>query len=268
MPNIFQQFVRTNRDLSIQLREQVDFFYEENFYEYLRETLEDALQSNKKQTILEVGGADRPFLKKNKTYEYHGLDVAGDFAFKDKYDFFYIQPVEKNIPNKYDLVFSVSVIEHISDNRRCFKAIYDSLLTNGKTIHYFSCKNHPFSLITRSVGHKWQNILIQYLRPEFADLTGYKTYYDKCSKRDMEKLLTEIGYNNIKIKCFFGAADYFGFFLPFFALITLFNKFCRLFNLSAFASGIIVYAEKTGKDCYQPRSSPIPGPDDFDKKNH
>lgn len=259
MPNIFQQFVRTNRDLSIQLRERVGFFYEENFYKHLRDTLNNALQSDKRQAILEVGGADRPFLKKNQAYEYHGLDIAGDFAVKDKYDCFYIQPVEKNIPNKYDLVFSVSVIEHISDNRRCFKAVYDSLLTNGKTIHYFSCRNHPFSLITRSVGHKWQNILIQYLRPEFADLTGYKTYYDKCSKRDIEKLLAELGYKNIKIKCFFGAADYFGFFLPFFVLITIFNKFCRLFNFSAFASGIIVYAERTDQNCYQPGSSPMPG---------
>ncbi|WP_084766289.1 methyltransferase domain-containing protein [Nitrococcus mobilis] len=258
MPNIFQKFVRTNRDLSIQLRERVGFFYEENFYDHLRDALNSVLKSNGRQTILEVGGADRPFLKKNKRYEYHGLDIVDGLSFKDKYDRFYVQPAEQKFPNKYNLVFSVSVIEHIKDNRKCFKTVYDSLLNNGKTIHYFSCKNHPFSLVTRSVGHKFQNILIKYLRPEFADLTGYKTYYDKCSKRDIERLLTELGYKNIEIKCFFGAADYFGFFLPFFALITIFNKFCRLLNLSAFASGVIVYAEKTSQDCYQSGNTPAP----------
>jgi hypothetical protein len=60
----------------------------------------------------------------------------------------------------------------------------------------------------------------------------------------MKRLLKQNNLTDIKVIPFWGAGDYFKFFVPFYLLITGFNHLCRIFRCGFFASGMIVTAKK------------------------
>jgi len=200
--------------------------------------------SGRKLKILEAGGIDRPLLEKSDKYTYDGLDIEHKSECDEIYHDFLVQSIEEKIPGKYHLIISFTLLEHVKNNQAALSSIYASLQNDGKTINYLPSKHHPYSIILRMVGDKMQKKIIRYLRPWAQGVTGYPAFFDECSPREMKKLLSKIGCQNIAIIPFYRANDYFSFCFPLFMMVTCWENICRAFNWTCFCSGFIFSAEK------------------------
>lgn len=80
--------------------------------------------------------------------------------------------------------------------------------------------------------------------PEAVGVTGYPPYFDHCSVGEIQKLMRQQGFVDIDIEHFYRANDYFGFFLPAYIIVTLFENFCAMLKLNFLASGFVTSARR------------------------
>jgi SAM-dependent methyltransferase len=243
--SIVNRLVHANRSLSHRLAGLMPGLCGEAdvTYEFDR-LLADAIRGRRHPKILEVGGGDRPHLSRSGDYIYHGVDIDDRESCKEKYDEFFVQSIEDPLPQRYDIIFSNFLLEHVRDNRRAFQCIFGSLQEGGITLHYVPSKRHPYSLATRAVGPNLQRRLIRLLKPSSVGHTGYPVFFHRCCNGQMRSTLREVGFLDIKIQCFFGASEYFAWCVPLFVAVNFFNRSCERLNLSTLASGMIVHASK------------------------
>ena len=189
--------------------------------------------SGKDFSILEIGGIDRPMLKKSSNFKYTGLDIEYKDSCYKLYDNFIVQSIEENINQKFDLIISSTLLEHVKDNKKSFLNVYNALVDGGNTFHYIPSKNHFYSLILRL------------LRPQASlEITGYPTFFDLCSEKELKNVLLKIGFRDVKIRQYYKAGDYFAFFTPLYILISALENIFEKFNIRFFAAGLIVSAKK------------------------
>ncbi|UCC97004.1 MAG: methyltransferase domain-containing protein [Phycisphaerales bacterium] len=204
----------------------------------------EAVRNRDFYSVLEVGGIVRPLLKRSRDYRYDGLDVEHAEQWERLYDNFAVQSIEEPIKYKYDLIVSKSVLEHVRDNKASVTQMYEALRTGGYAIHYLPSKYHPYSLVLRLVGPKWQSRLIMMLRPWTADITGYRTFFDRCSPREMKGLFECAGFETVRTTPIFRASDYFRFCLPCYVVVTLWENICKRLQWEQCCSGFVIVARK------------------------
>lgn len=244
---MFKKFILLNKQYANKLESRYPHFFQDaDHVGYFTDQLNLLLNGKYQYTILEAGGIDRPLLKKSADYTYVGLDVEEKSNCYEIYDKFYVSSIEQSIGNeKFDYIVSKFLLEHVPDNKASIHVMYNALKNGGEMLHIFPSKNHPRSLLTRMVSHKMQNYLISKIRPWAPEgVTGYKTYFSLCSKKELENYLGRTGYGEVKIKPFWGGSDYFKFFLPAFIFISLFNRACEKLHFTYFASALVLYAKK------------------------
>lgn len=195
-------------------------------------------------SVLEVGGIDRSLLQRSEKIRYDGLDIEYRQQCKSIYDNFFVQSIEKPVKFKYDLIVSTALLEHVQDNNASVTQMFEALKPDGYSIHYLPSKYHPYSLILRTVGPKWQVRLIKTLRPWAMNITGYKAFFNKCSPKEMKKLFMSKGFRNIEVVPFFRANDYFKFFFPCYVVVTIFENTCKRLKLEQLCSGFLIIAQK------------------------
>ena len=217
--------------------------YKNNYRKDLITRIEKIITLNPKSKILEVGGIDRPLLKKTSYYEYVGLDIEKNEKCNELYDQFLFQSIENKIDDKFNLIFSLTLLEHVKNNKKSLRNIYNALEKNGQTIHYVPSKNHYYALILRLVGPNLQKFLLKKLRPN-SKSNGYPAYFNLCSYRELIGEMNKIGFKNIKIKVFYKATDYFSFFVPLFLIIAILENIAELFGIKLLASGLLFSARK------------------------
>jgi hypothetical protein len=196
------------------------------------------------EAVLEVGGADRPLLARGQGYRYDGLDIDGKEECYRVYDQFSVQSVEDEIKGPYGLVISFALLEHVPDNGASIGRIFDALTPGGDTHHYIPSKGHPYALALRLVGPALQRRLIRLVRPTRAHVTGYPTFFDRCSVREMGQNFRDKGFVDVDVRPFYRANDYFAFFLPAFLAVTAFENVCRSLGWTYFASGFVISGRK------------------------
>jgi SAM-dependent methyltransferase len=196
-------------------------------------------------TVLEIGGIDRPRLKKDPRYRYIGLDVDVNDNCYEIYDEFYVQSVEEPIPAKADLIISKTVLEHVPNVRKAFQRMYDCLNQGGEMLHLVPGGYHPYSLANKFVGHEWQKKLIGLLLPpDYAKRLGYKAYYDLCSYRQMKRLISSFGPEHTSITPYWDAVVYFKFLFPLFLTVVAFNRIAEILRVGQVASYLVIYFKK------------------------
>jgi SAM-dependent methyltransferase len=194
--------------------------------------------------VLEVGGIDRPLLCRSEKVRYDGLDVDSNERCYDIYDNFHKQSVEETIVDRYDLIISKGVLEHVRNNKAGVVQMYRALNEGGCMVHYLPSKYHPYSILLSLIGSKWQRRMIGLLRPWAANRTGYPAFFDECSPWAMRKLVEGSGFEHVEIIPFFSASDYFRFCFPVYVAIGLWDYVCRKLTLDQLCSGFIVIARK------------------------
>ena len=220
------------------------FSKEESYNNQILSSINEVIHKHNPCTVLEVGGIDKPLLHRSKEIRYDGMDIEHKEHYEHIYDNFIVQSIEDQINNKYDLIISKAVLEHVQDNDASVKQMYQALRTGGYAIHYLPSKYHPYSLALRLLGPKWQRRLIKALRPWAANETGYPAFFDKCSPKEMKRLFQGKGFDYVKIKPFFRANDYFRFFLPFYITVTFWENICAKLRWEQFCSGFIIIARR------------------------
>ena len=242
---ILSPFVRFNKYLcSLVDRFISASFIDQDYKKALLTEINNYLDAHEYTTVLEAGGIDRPLLAKSSIIRYDGLDIDCKANCREIYDEFIVQSIESYLFKKYDLVISITLLEHVKDNYLSINTIYDGLQDGGASMHYVPSKYHPYSLIIRLVGPSIQKALIHYLRPEAKDVAGYPAHFHLCSPQQMKKAFEEKGFRNVRIQPFFRAADYFNFFIPLYLLVVLWESICKRMGLMQFCSGFIITAVK------------------------
>ena len=79
-----------------------------------------------------------------------------------------------------------------------------------------------------------------HLRLETTNITGYRTYYSLGNVYSLKKFLNNIPNIEYSLQFWYSGSDYFGAFAPIGILVEFFNIICRKFNLTLFASNVIV----------------------------
>lgn len=245
MKQLLEKFVLYNMELTRSFDRRFPIFTSrESFIDILQSTIHSLIAQNKFSHILEVGGTDRPLLKRSEKFEYDCIDIEHKGSCEELYDHFFIQSIEEPIPKSYDMIFSISLLEHVKNNTLSFTQMYKALNKKGYIVHYTPSKLHPYSMILRSIGVNLQRKLIRALRPWAKDTTGYPAYFDKCSPGELKKVTQNLGFQQIEITPFYRANNYFRFFLPAYILVTLWENICKRFNWKLLCSGFIIIARK------------------------
>lgn len=242
---MISKFVQFNKRLAYACeRRWPHVFGGDNCTQELMLRIGNDIERRKPRRILECGGIDRPLLQKSDGYTYIGLDIEDKPGCYAIYDEFLVQSVEDPIGTQADMAISITLLEHVRNNRASIRQIHAALAPNGTTHHYVPSKYHPYSLILRLVGPTLQKKLIGLLRPEAAAVTGYPAFFDHCSPHEMQRLFEAAGFVDVDIRVFYRANDYFDFFFPAYLLITAFENACRLFRWRFWCSGFVVSAVK------------------------
>ncbi len=193
-------------------------------------------------SVLEVGCNIRPLLV-NHSYSIHdGLDPDPTINQDDTRpiftNFFNIK-LEEFIPiYQYDLIILDMVFEHLEDNSVTIDILKKSLKENGKILIHAPSNLHPFSVLNQLIPYKLKTTLLKIFRPwsHPGDITGWKSYYNKCNIISIEKLMKT---KNMKIEkaCFrYNGSDYFAFFPPFFLLVVLYEEIISFLKISFLSS--------------------------------
>ena len=238
-------FIQFNKSFCKNLEKFFPNFFgtNEDWNKDLKKIIETYIDSKKPKKILEVGSSNRPIIKKSRDYSYFGLDIE-KISDHNIYDKFLVQSIENKLDQKFDMIISKTLLEHVQDNTKSFTTIYEALNVDGVTMHYIPSKFHFYSVILRIVGHKCQKFLINYTRPETKSLTGYPAFFHKCSPKQLKELCKNVGFKKIETIYFYRATDYFSFFIPAFIIVAIFENLFKYFNLNFFVSGMILIAKK------------------------
>jgi hypothetical protein len=242
--SFIRSFVSINRRLCQAIEARFPRLTDRNSYRLiLMERIRKDLAAHPSD-VLEIGGIDRPLLEKNAGYQYDGLDVDQKEDCFTIYDHFIVQSVEEPIEHQYQMIISITLLEHVRDNRASVRSMFEGLRPGGTTHHYIPSGYHPYSLCLRLVGPTLQKKLIPILRPDGVGETGYPAFFDHCSTSSMRKVFRASGFEKIDTVPFYNANDYFAFFLPAWIVVVLFEYLCRKLNLELFASGFVISARK------------------------
>ena len=150
MKKILEKFVSLNVKQTKTFDRRFPYFVNKNSYrDELISLINDFIDKRQLSHVLEIGGIDRPLLKKSPKIEYSGLDIEYKDRCKEFYDHFQIQSIEESISGTYDLIVSVALLEHVQNNTLSFAHMHKALRAGGCIIHYTPSKYHPYSLILR-----------------------------------------------------------------------------------------------------------------------
>ncbi|MER9228547.1 class I SAM-dependent methyltransferase [Mesorhizobium sp. M0664] len=242
---VLKKFIGWNRDAAAWLESRFPrIFGAPSYKAELEHRIADDIAHLKPSAVLEVGGIDRPLLRRGLGFSYIGLDIEEKPDCYSVYDRFLVQSIEQPVDVEADMLVSITLMEHVPDNRAAARSMFFVLRPGGVMHHYIPSKWHPYSIALRIVGPAVQKWLIPHLRPSAVGVTGYPAFFDHCSPSDMTGLFRNQGFEQVDVISFYRASDYFAFFLPAYLCVALFENLCAALNWSIFCSGFVISATK------------------------
>jgi len=215
-----------------------------SYLQSIKHRIDHIIDTESPDSVLEAGGVDRPMIARSDRFTFIGVDIDERPDCSVLYDEFIVQSIEDPLQKEVGMVLSFTLMEHVPNNTKAVKSMFESLKPGGTTHHYIPSKHHPYSLALRAVGPMLQKKLIPHLRPGAEDVTGYPTFFDHCTPGQMERLFKKQGFTDVEVRPYYRANDYFAFFLPLYVAVSLFENLCKAVGLRAFASGFTLHARK------------------------
>lgn len=177
--------------------------------------VQNLILKNNLKSILEIGAGANPtinpeFIKKHNL-KYTISDIDDDEL--KKADEIYSKLVidlsssSFNLPEKFDLVFSRMVGEHISDAKTFHRNVFKILNKGGLSFHCFSTLyTFPF-LINKIIPNGLSDVVLDKFAPRDKHQHGkFKAYYDwsRGPSPQMIKRFEKIGYEIVEYVGYFG----------------------------------------------------------------
>lgn len=172
--------------------------------------------------ILDVGSGARPAITRDHRPEgchYVGLDVsvhelrrAGSGAYDDTVVADICAP-HTQVLDRFDLVLSWQVLEHVPSMRAALEYQRAALASGGKMVAMLSGSWAAFALAARVIPHRLSTLL--QARLIGADARDkFPAHYDGCTDSELRRLLSDTGWTSWEITPFYKAGPYLGFARP------------------------------------------------------
>ena len=170
------------------------------------------------------GGGKRPLIdpetKSRLRLTITGLDISADElaqAPQGAYDRTIVgDAATASLPDRYDLILSQTVLEHVRDTRAVIANLSAVLAPEGIMAHSLPCAFAGYTLVNRLLGSRLGPTLLWTIYPESRSTSGFKAYYRDCTPRRMRRLCQQAGLEGIEIAPYF-CSEYFRFFTPLYA---------------------------------------------------
>lgn len=218
----------------------------EGFDAAVRERLEPGIQ------VLDIGSGRHPAVPLDERPEgvaYVGLDLsaselraAGSGAYDEmvETDATRLRP---ELENRFDLVVSWQVLEHVPDMETTLANVHRYLKPGGRFVAQFSGAWSAFGVINRilpdRVGAK---IVDRTMKRTEQNIPVFPAFYDKCTARALDPILG--GWSQPELTPIFRGAAYFNFLPPAKRLYLAFeNAACRR-NTRNLATHYLLVAER------------------------
>lgn len=175
------------------------------------------------RTVCEVGGGARPALDLAFVAE-HGLDytvmdISGDELAKAPDGYRKVQTdIAGTLPvggQRYDLIFSKTLAEHVRDGARMHRNVFDLLTEGGTAIHMFPTLFAPAfvaNMLLPTAVSRWLLTKVQGARRDDDGLEGkFPAYYRWCrgpSSRQLERF-RQLGYEVLDYRGYYGTPGYY-----------------------------------------------------------
>lgn len=220
MSRVLATFVRTNRRLS----KAVNRILPENLTvdgnrTFLKDIIPRLVQKN--LTIYDVGGGSQPCVSVEQKEAYGikltGIDISSeemDLAPAGSYDSKIVIDIAKyRGSGDADVVVCQSVLEHLRDNRSAISAIASMIKPGGQVYIFVPCRNAVYARINRILPQAFKEKLLSQIFPGAEEHQGFPAYYDRCTPKQLAKLLNDNGIQVTQIRCFW-MSSYFTIFVP------------------------------------------------------
>jgi SAM-dependent methyltransferase len=142
-------------------------------------------------------------------------------------------------------VASSSVLEHLQDVEGFVRNASQMLKPGGSFIHVFSCRYAPSALLNRLLPNWLTRRILHFVIPGSQGILGFPAYYDRCYASAVRSLLDRHGLEVIELRPGYFAADYFGFFLPFFLGVASYELIAWALDAENLAAVMLVVARKS-----------------------
>ncbi len=171
------------------------------------------------KSILEIGAGANPTINQNFIKQHnlsYTISDVDDDELKKADEIYYKLVVDLSLPDyylseKFDLVFSRMVGEHISDAKTFHQNVFNILNKNGISFHCFSTLYALPFVANRYLPESISNLLLHKIAPRDKHQHGkFKAHYDwsRGPSKKMIKRFEKIGYEIIEYGGYFGHKYY------------------------------------------------------------
>ena len=150
--------------------------------------LDSLLRSQEISAVLEIGGGARPFLTEEQVNQYGIRYVVIDSSFdeleKSKAAYFDPRVVDlsnETIEEKYDLIFSKMLLEHMEHPDEFHHNILKAMHHQSIVVHFYACRYSLHAIINKMLPSSWTDFIVYKLQGRNPEKQGkFKAYYKKC----------------------------------------------------------------------------------------
>lgn len=121
------------------------------------------------------------------------------------------------LPERYDLVVSQTLLEHVRDVERTIRNMAGALRSGGVMAHVLPSGRAPFALLNRMLGNRLGKKLLYLAFPGARKEAGFAAFYDRCTPGALKAICEQAGLVDVEITPYY-ATDYFRICTPLYVL--------------------------------------------------
>jgi len=202
-------------------------------------------------TVLDAGGGKWPRInaavKRELGLKVTGLDLSADelhAAPPDSYDDLIVgDAAAAPLPERYDLVVSQTLLEHVRDVEATIRNMAAALRPGGVMAHVLPSGRAPFALLNRMLGNRLGKKLLYLAFPGARKEAGFAAFYDRCTPGALKTVCEQAGLVDVEITPYY-ATDYLRICLPLYVLELARQQSLAALNAAAFCELFAITARK------------------------
>lgn len=194
------------------------YSHSESFSEYTK-YVQRLIQEYSAHKICDIGGGANPvlsleFINKNLV-DCTVLDISNQELEKAPKEYKkLVQDIEAKrnvLPEQFDFIITKMMAEHVKNGKLLHKNVFTMLKPGGVSVHFFPTL-YALPFVVNRLTPKWLSLLLLdvFSPRDYYQLGKFPAYYNWCygPTRPMLAMLTEIGYEILEYRGFFGNTYY------------------------------------------------------------
>ncbi len=202
--------------------------------------------------VLDIGSGRHPtipFDKRPADTAYTGLDIsleelleAGPGAYGETVEAD-ASLRQENLIDRFDLVVSWQVLEHVRDLESTIESIRDYLKPGGRFVAMFSGGRSVFGLINRTLPDRLgSRIVDRTMNRTENNIPVFPAHYDRCTAKDLDPLFAD--WSTYELTPLYHGAAYFNFLPPLRSAYLVYENSIHRRNAANLATHYLVVAER------------------------